>query len=67
MFFQSSSVFAVTYSLGLIILIECRNESMVGFVLLHLCLKTKNLAFNKKQFSTFAFALIQNVQSQITY
>ena len=30
--------------------------SITGFVLLHLRLKTKNLAFNKNQFSTFVFA-----------
>ena len=48
------------YSLDLIILIKCRNDSIVCFALLHLCLKTENLAFNKKQFSTFVFAFIAN-------
>ena len=47
---------ATIYSLDVIILIECRNDSMVGFLSLHLCMKTENLAFNKKQFSTFVFA-----------
>ena len=48
--------FATTYSLDLIILMECKNDSIAGFVLLHLCRKTENLAFNKKQFSKFVFA-----------
>ena len=39
------------------IFIKIGNDSIVGFVLLHFCLKTKNQAFNKKQFSKFAFAL----------
>ena len=48
--------FAITYSLDLIIIVECRNDLMAGFELLHLCMKTKNLAFDKKQFSTLVFA-----------
>ena len=45
------------YSLDLInILIECRNDSVAGFVLLHLCVKTENLAFNENQFNTIVFA-----------
>ena len=56
MFSEVQVCFAITYSLDLIILVECRNDSIVGFALLHLCLKTKNLVFNKKQFSTFVFA-----------
>ena len=40
------------YSLDLIIVIECRNDSITGFLLLHLYLK-KN---NKKKSSTFVFA-----------
>ena len=47
--------FATIYLLDSIILIECKNDSIAGFVLLHLCLKTENLAFNKNQFSTFVF------------
>ena len=39
------------YSLDQTNLIESRNDSIVGFVLLHLCRKTENLAFNKKQFN----------------
>ena len=35
---------------------ECKNDSIAGFILLHLCLRPKNLAFYKKQFSTFVFA-----------
>ena len=50
--------FAITYSLDLTILIECRNDSIPGFVLLRLCLRTENLAFNKKQFNTFVFAFV---------
>ena len=43
------------YSLDLTNLIECSNDSVVGFVLLYLCRKTENLAFNKKQFNTTVF------------
>ena len=39
---------------------ECKNVLIAGFVLLHLCLKTENLAFNKKQFSSFVFAFGSN-------
>ena len=57
MFTQISGVFCnYMYSLDLTNLIECRNDSIVGFVLLHLCRKTENLAFNKKQFNTTVFA-----------
>ena len=44
------------FSLDLIILVEYRYDSIAGFVLLYLCLKIENLAFSKKQFSTFVFA-----------
>ena len=49
--------FATTCSLDLInVFKECRYDSMAGFVLLHLCVKTENLAFNKNQFNTLVFA-----------
>ena len=44
------------YSLDPIILIDCRNYAIAGFVLLHLHLKTENLAFKKEQFGIFVFA-----------
>ena len=44
------------YSLDLTSLMECRNDSIVGFVLLDMCRKTENLALNKKQFNTIVFA-----------
>ena len=47
--------FATMYLLDLIILIDCRNYAIAGFVLLHLYLKTENLAFNKEQFGIFVF------------
>ena len=37
-------------------MIQYIEKVIVGIVLLHLCLKTENLAFNKKQFSTIGFA-----------
>ena len=65
------------YSLDLTSLKKYRNDSIVGFVLLHLCRKTENQAFNKKQFNTTAFALdskcskpnklIKIVQNYITF
>ena len=48
--------FATMYSLDLTNLIECRNYTIIGFVLLNLCRKTENLAFNKKQFDRIVFA-----------
>ena len=56
MFIQSFDMFCNYVFTELIILIERKNDSIVGFVLLHLCLKTENLAFNKKQFNAFVFA-----------
>ena len=41
----------------LVTLIEYKYDSIAGFVLLHLCLKTENLTSNKRQFSKFVFAL----------
>ena len=37
-------------------MIEYIEKVIAGIVLLHLCLKTENLAFNKKQFSALVFA-----------
>ena len=43
----------IAHSLDLRIFIKYKNGLVVDFILLHLCLKTKNLAFNKKKFSKF--------------